>query len=81
MVTSAFCGFAALGAISVARKSFAMLSSFNRHFLRSKPDFYQKYAGTDSWAVVTGGSDGIGFEICGQMAARGFNICIIARDD
>lgn len=33
----------------------------------------------DSWVVVTGGSDGIGLEISEQMAAQGFNICIIGR--
>jgi short-subunit dehydrogenase len=35
----------------------------------------------DSWVVVTGGSDGIGLEICEQMAEKGFNICIIARNE
>jgi short-subunit dehydrogenase len=30
--------------------------------------------------VVTGGSDGIGFEICQQLAKQGFNICIVARN-
>ncbi len=34
---------------------------------------------TDSWVIVTGGSDGIGLEICDQMAAQGFNICIVGR--
>lgn len=33
----------------------------------------------DSWVLVTGGSDGIGLEICEQMAAQGFNICIVGR--
>ena len=40
---------------------------------------YARYAKKDSWVVVTGGSDGIGLEICHQMAAKGFNVCIIAR--
>jgi len=29
---------------------------------------------------VTGGSDGTGLEMCYQMAAKGFNICIISRN-
>jgi len=29
--------------------------------------------------VVTGGSDGIGLEICEQLAAQKFNICIVGR--
>lgn len=34
----------------------------------------------DSWAVITGGSDGIGLQQAKNMAAQGFNVCIIARD-
>ena len=56
------------------------LSYFKRHFLRRRYNFYQRYAKKDSWVVVTGGSDGVGLEICEQMAALGLNICIIARD-
>jgi len=29
--------------------------------------------------IVTGGSDGIGAEICEQMAEEGFNVCIVGR--
>ena len=29
--------------------------------------------------MVTGGSDGIGLEICEQLAAQKFNICIVGR--
>ena len=42
---------------------------------------YAKYATGDSWAVVTGGSDGIGLEVCRQLAVEGFNICIIGRTE
>lgn len=34
-----------------------------------------------SWAVVTGGSDGIGLAMCKQLAEDGFNICIISRTE
>lgn len=34
----------------------------------------------ESWVVVTGGSDGIGLEICHQLAAQGANICIVGRN-
>lgn len=34
-----------------------------------------------SWAVITGGSDGIGFGMAKNLAVNsGFNICIIARN-
>ncbi len=41
---------------------------------------YLRYGGKDSWVIVTGGSDGIGLEICQQMAVIGFNICIVGRN-
>lgn len=69
---------AVLGAYKVSSAAMYFLGGVKRHFLRSRPDF-SKYNKGDSWAVVTGGSDGIGFEICNQMAASGFNICIISR--
>ena len=53
----------------------------SRHFLRPAQDVHEKYGGKDSWALVTGGSDGIGLEICKQMAQQGFNICIVARNE
>lgn len=39
------------------------------------------YGGNDTWAVVTGGSDGIGEQFCRDLAKLGFNICIIARNE
>ena len=35
--------------------------------------------GKRCWAVITGGSDGIGAEYARQIARQGFNICLIAR--
>ena len=35
--------------------------------------------GADSWAVVTGASDGIGKATCFELARRGFNIVLISR--
>ena len=46
---------------------------------RSTYNMFERYGGPNSWAVITGGSDGIGLEICDQMAELGFNICIIGR--
>ena len=39
----------------------------------------QRY-GKDSWAVVTGSTDGIGKALALELAARGFNIALISRD-
>ena len=39
------------------------------------------YGREDSWAVVTGGSDGIGLAMCKKLADEGFNICMVARNE
>jgi predicted amino acid dehydrogenase len=36
--------------------------------------------GKDSWAVITGGSDGIGFACAKHLAKQGFNIVLLARN-
>jgi len=45
-------------------------------------NFMHKYGGAkgDTWSIVTGGSDGIGLELCHRLAQMGFNICMVARD-
>ena len=42
-------------------------------------DYAERYGGF-TWAVVTGGSDGIGLGFCEELASLGFNICMIARN-
>ena len=42
---------------------------------------YKNYGGKGSYAVVSGGSDGIGLAMCKQLANEGFNICIVARNE
>ena len=39
-----------------------------------------KYRNKDTWAVITGGSDGIGLQIAKILAKERFNICIVARN-
>lgn len=52
---------------------------FYKAFIMKKKDLKERY-GKKSWVVVTGGSDGIGWEIVKQFAAQEFNIIIIARN-
>ena len=66
-------------------------SLINRHVIRgcmqAKDRLYQMYATKfpngkyQSWAVVTGGSDGIGLAMCHNLAGQGFNIAIVSRNE
>lgn len=38
-----------------------------------------RYGSNDSWAIVTGGSEGIGREFALQLAKAGYNIVISSR--
>lgn len=40
----------------------------------------QDKEGTGRWALVTGASGGIGYELCRQFAHQGFNAVLISRD-
>ena len=60
------CGI--IGAYSVAKATLGVMGSFKRDFLRGTYNMYDRYGKKGSWVVVTGGSDGIGLEICQQMA-------------
>jgi 17beta-estradiol 17-dehydrogenase / very-long-chain 3-oxoacyl-CoA reductase len=46
---------------------------------RCPPNLLKKY-GLGSWAVITGSSDGIGRAFAEQLAKRGFNLVLIARN-
>lgn len=79
-VTNAFI-YAAL-AVGVAKIVFTALS-FGAIILESyilPPVNFSKYgAKQDSWAVITGASDGIGKEYAFQLAQKGFNIVLVSR--
>lgn len=53
------------------------LLKFVSRFILPPLDLYSRYGG--GWAVVTGGSDGIGQGFCEELAKLGFNICVISR--
>ena len=71
-----------IGIYKIACWILSPLFACAKHFCcRCRQDLNAKYGRRDrsSWAVVTGGSDGIGLEMCHQLADQGFNICIMSR--
>lgn len=50
----------ALGLIQIGTWFFKFLSFAYRHILKGHNDFKTHYNQGDSWAVISGGSDGIG---------------------
>ena len=74
----------AIGILQLVSISFSVLGFLNRHIIRPLIPWnhiVRRYGDNKQWVLVTGGTDGIGLEICNQMAQMGFNICIVARDD
>lgn len=50
------------------------------YFIRKELDLPQRY-GKGTWAVITGGSEGIGRGIAFSLAKRGFKIYLLARSE
>ncbi|CUF35323.1 short chain dehydrogenase, putative [Bodo saltans] len=73
--------FQILGAAFVALEIFRATRVAGRYLLprSSAGHLKAKYAKAGSWAVVTGASDGIGRALALELAAIGFNVCVIAR--
>jgi 17beta-estradiol 17-dehydrogenase / very-long-chain 3-oxoacyl-CoA reductase len=67
------------GLIFLLKSLFSLLYFLYRFFLRPKLDLLSRY-GRNSYALVTGGTDGIGQEFCFQLAELGFNLVIISRN-
>ena len=49
-----------IGLFKIFRFFCLFISFIYRHTLKGIPNFQKKYGLKDSWAIVTGGSDGIG---------------------
>lgn len=45
--------------------------------------FFRSYSWSvncNSWAIITGATDGIGYEFAHQLAQKGYNLCLISRN-
>ncbi|KAM3140345.1 hypothetical protein pb186bvf_007505 [Paramecium bursaria] len=71
--------FAVFGAYYAIKYASSILSTIKQEVFTNR-DLAKRY-GEGSWAVITGGSDGIGEEFCKQLARLGFKICILARNE
>ncbi|GAP84741.1 putative 3-ketoacyl- reductase [Rosellinia necatrix] len=69
---------AGLGALWAGTKIFSLLRLVLSMFVLSGTNL-RKYAGKDTWAVVTGASDGLGKEFATQLAAKGFHLLLVSR--
>jgi 17beta-estradiol 17-dehydrogenase / very-long-chain 3-oxoacyl-CoA reductase len=69
-----------IGFLLLAKKALSLLCSLYRQFLRRRCNFQKRY-GRNSWALITGSSDGIGKGIAIALAKQGFNIILSARTE
>ena len=81
MALWAFTLSAIIGALKIAKNSLRLTSSLLTYCCATKQNLLSKY-GTrgKTYALVTGGTEGIGLELCRNLAAQGFNICIVSRN-
>ena len=74
-ITITFLLLGTIRAIFTLHRLFLMLK---QHYVTTGYDLNARY-GKDSWAVVTGASDGIGAEYSSRLAGLGFNIVLVSR--
>jgi len=58
---------------------FLVVRFIYRNFIRKRQNLKSRY-GEDSWALVTGATDGIGKALCEELAKEGFNIILVSRN-
>jgi 17beta-estradiol 17-dehydrogenase / very-long-chain 3-oxoacyl-CoA reductase len=74
---------AAFGAFAVARLTYSAAYRFYQLFLRRStfPRYISKDPNHQSWALVTGASDGIGKAFAHELCARGANVILHGRNE
>ncbi|KAK6977859.1 very-long-chain 3-oxoacyl-CoA reductase [Favolaschia claudopus] len=70
----------ALGSLGASRFAYQTLSVLLQTLILPGTNLKRFGAKKGAWAVVTGASDGIGKEFAMQLASRGFNVLLVARN-
>lgn len=81
MVFASTFGYASflLGALFIFRYLFRFLTFFYNYFL--KKSTLMSYKRQNSWAVITGATDGIGKAFTIELAKKGFNVLLVSRTE
>ena len=73
-----------LGFTSITTTSYDIMNGYYKYYIREPLDLLSKYgnnnSNNDNYALITGGSTGLGKELALNLASKGFNLIIIARD-
>lgn len=69
-----------IGLLYLVHGSLSALRSFRRTFLPFSFNLAKRY-GPGSWALITGGAQGIGAAYAAELASRGFNLVLIDLDE
>jgi len=59
---------------------YSIISLFYRIFFRQRKNLVSRY-GANSWALVTGATDGIGKGFCEELCLSGFNLILVSRNE
>lgn len=56
-------------------------SFLKQHCVTYPVDYMERFDGKNSWALITGSSDGIGLDFTKRLAKKGFNIIQVSRNE
>ena len=73
-----------LGAVKLLAAATSCFRLYRQQSYQKRPGALYKEYGRKSestWALITGGTEPIGFAMAQQLASEGFNICIVSRSE